>query len=569
MPFPALRQDILRLQRRNYERKLRQAREGFADPPYVARYGREYLKHVRQFTRIATREEVLRKALAAEIIYHGDYHTLRHSQRSILAMLQKLADRRPLVLCLEMIHAVDQPWLDLYQAGKIEETEFLKRIHYAKKWAYNFNPWRHILAFCREKNIHVIGINTTADSRAHALRERDRFSARIIAKALIRFQPALIYVIDGDYHMSPDHLPLQVERMLEPLGLKPRRLILYQNVERLYWKLAEAGHEEAQAVQIDEQSYCLMNTVPAIKLQSYLDWLEYAEDGYFPVKGDWAELWGDTYYAQIENTVRDLDQLLHLDFPMKRLQSLTVFSSRNLDFSDKVQSHPALAPLWPYIRHKLRRDEGFLLEIEIGHKLVYWIYLPNASINQAAEESAHFVHAILRGSPHPAKAPRDAFYQEALTEMLGFFGSKLINDRRKAPTEASLRRYLSALRKNAEITEAPESDDTLIARYLLQHIHLERRNAPWDDFEKKFSRIYRQNHPRTHAFATQLGYILGSHLYAATKQGLVPAAEVRELFHQHFGQPGQAPELYRTWVQRFSALSRSKLKKGSSKLSKS
>jgi Haem-binding uptake, Tiki superfamily, ChaN len=544
-----LRHQLLRLQRRNYSAKLRATQENFADPPYVARYGREYLAGVRGYERVATRTELVRKALKADVLYHGDYHTLRHSQRAILAVLQAVVDRRKLVLCLEMIHESDQYWLDRFQAQELEESEFLKRIRYHEKWAYNFNPWRAILEFCRDHQIKVLGINSSVPAGPHSLKLRDKASARIIAKALIREAPSLIYVVDGDYHIAPGHLPREVERLLAPLSVIPKKLLIYQNVEKLYWKLAAKGEEEAAVLKLKDDSYCLMNTVPATKLQSYLDWLEYAEDGYFPVKGQWAELWGDYFLNPIQSMVKDLGTLLNLELPKDALSHLTVYSSRNLDFADRVQQNPLLAPYWPRIREKLQREEGFLLEFGSGGHRRYWIYLPNASVNQAAEESSHLVHAILRGPIHPISDPLDAFYQVVMTEALGFFGSKLFNEKRKAPTAASLRRVLGKVRKGERVLS---ERDMRLATLILQHLHLEQHTQERERFRKKFSDLWPDQAGLAGAFATQLGYILGSKMFYASKRSLLNLGPIRALYFRTFDQPGEAFAAYQEWIGKLS-----------------
>lgn len=540
----ALRHELLRLQKRSYARKLRIVQESFADPPYVLRYAREYLKSLRGYERVATRSELFRRAQSVDIVYQGDYHTLRHSQRGILALLQALSAKKAVILCLEMFHASDQKWLDLYQDGKIEEGEFLQRIRYDRKWAYNFNPWRVILQYCRDKHIPVYGINAEVPTGPHALRLRDRASAQVIAKALIKHAPAIVHVVDGDYHIAPEHLPKQVEKLLSPLGMTCKRLLLDQNVEKLYWLAAQRGEEEAQVLKISEDRYCLMNTVPATKLQSFIDWLDYAEDGYFPVKGEWAELGGEEYLPQILNLVRELTRLLQIDLPKESLRKLTVFSSRNLDFGDRIRNHPALKSLWPRLREKIVRDEGFLLEFGSSQHRQFWIYLPNASVNQAAEEASHFVHAFLRGTIKPPGLPFDRFYQTVMTEALGFFGSKLFNEKRKAPTETRLRRFLGRVKKGEVKAEDGDLD---LARRLLQHLHFERHHQEPADYVKKFASILTTDSSQNQALATQLGYILGNRLYYAGKSGQMELGEIRVLFHRAFDQPGEAFQAYLQW----------------------
>jgi hypothetical protein len=551
-----LRSQLLRIQRENYEKNLALVKQSLGSNPLVAKYGREYHRYLKTYQGISTKADLIRRALASDIVYHGDYHTLRHSQRSILAMLQELAPKLPperkLVLCLEMFHGRDQKWVDRYMDGSLDEKAFLGKIGYARKWAYNWNPWRLILDFCRERAIPVLGINTEADDPDRSLQIRDAFSAQVIGQALIRHPGALVYVVDGDYHISPNHLPREVETRLQPLGITPQRTIIYQNAENLYWKLAEERKEEADVLQIAADSFCLMNTVPATKLQSYLDWLEYAEDGWIPVKGNWAELSGENYFNQIQSYVQNLDDLFQVRFPMEALERLTVYSSRNLDFTEIVQGIPQLRGHMRRIKDKIRRGEGFLLEWGEDGSATYMIYLPDSSVNQAAEEATHFMHAVLRGLPERLPIGHDWFYANVLTEALGFFGSKMINEKRKAPTESALRLFLGKVRKGME---SPNQAETVrIARLILQHMHLEKRSLREMDFRKKFAAVFADRTALPQAFSTQLGYMLGNRLYYAVKKGLIPLKDVRALFYENFSHPGLAFASYARFVQQLKRI---------------
>jgi hypothetical protein len=553
-----LRAQLLRIQRENYEKNLRQVKRSLGSNSIVAKYGREYHRYLKSYQDISSKTELLRRASASDVVYHGDYHTLRHSQRSILAMLQELAGKREIVLCLEMFHGRDQKWVDLYMSGGIEEKAFLNKIGYARKWAYNWNPWRHILDFCRERNIPVLGINTEVEDPELSLKTRDIYSAQIIGQALIRHPGSLVYVVDGDYHISPNHLPKEVDERLSPLGVTPQRTIVYQNAETLYWKLAAEHREEAEVLQIGTDSFCLMNTVPATKLQSYLDWLEYAEDGYFPVRGNWAELSGENYFSQLQNIIQNLDSLFQFRFPMDSLERLTVYSSRNLDFTEVIQSTPELRGQIRRINEKIRRGEGFLLEYKEGAGRgaqgmdSYLIYLPNSSINQAAEEATHFMNVVLRGPLERMPVGHDYFYANVLTEALGFFGSKMINEKRKAPTESGLRLFLGKVKQGLE---APNLAETVkVSRLILQHLHLEKRSSREMDFRKKFKDVFTDRTALPQIFSTQLGYMLGNRLYYAVKKGLIPLRDIRALFYENFSHPGMAFAAYARFVQQLKRI---------------
>ncbi len=549
-----LRKQLLRIQKSSYRRKLREARATLEASPQVVRYGKEYGRCLRTYTAVSSWSEVMRKVCAADVAYHGDYHPLRHSQRSILRVLQEATVKRRIVLCLEMFHQADQKWLDQFMAGNLEERVFLRRIRYARKWAYNWNPWKRILDFCREQHIPVLGINLETRDPDSSLPARDAFAAQIIGQALIRHAGSLVYVVDGDYHVAPGHLPAEVEKRLKPLGVRPQKVILYQNAENLYWKLAQAGHEEAEALQISDEAFCLMNTVPTTKLQAYLDWLHFAEEeGYAPVRGNWAELSGEDYLDQIHALIADLKRLLGIELSEEKLSRLTVYSSRNFDFAEVIAMHPVIEKDLSRIEGKISRGEGFLLEIDDGDQPSYVIYLQAANVNQAAEEATHFLNASLRGPLRKALSPLDRFYREALTEALGFFGSKMINERRKVVSEWAIRIYLGRARKQGA-GDREGADNVAIGRFLLQHHHLEGREAALETFRSKFAALYAGRGARPHAAATQLGYMLGNKLFYAVKKGYLPLTLIRELFFRSLEKNGEAFSVYQELSRRLQKL---------------
>ena len=73
------------------------------------------------------------------------------------------------------------------------------------------------------------------------------------------------------------------------LGETAKTFFIFQNIEHLYWRLCSQGLEESDVLKINENAYCVMNTMPANKIQSYLNWLDYSKDAYFPVHQDWED----------------------------------------------------------------------------------------------------------------------------------------------------------------------------------------------------------------------------------------------------------------------------------------
>ena len=538
------RQQLIAIQRRIYRKNVRRMQDNLGHNSAIKRYEKEYSNYLKNYEEISNKAELIKKVLASDLVFHGDYHTLRQSQRSILRVLREIKGKRDIILCLEMFHGSDQKYIDMFMAGKMSESSFLKKIDYSKKWSFSWSNWSPLISFCCRERIPVLGINTNCedDSDLRSLRCRDQYSARIIAKAVIRNPEKLVYVVDGDYHVSPNHLPNNVEQLLCQLDESVRSLIICQNEENLYWKLCKQGQEEADVLKISENIYCLMNTLPANKIQSYLNWLDYSEDAYFPAHKDWEDDFVEDSGMMVQDMTAAIASPLNLELPTDALERLLIYYASDLYFIDMIYDIPELKGKIRLIKERIRRDEGFLIEYERDGEESYLIYLANSSINMAAEEACHFLNAALRGRLKIALSPFDRFYRNIMIECLGFFGSKFINEKRKSNTENAIRRFLGNAKHDKPSFE--DAENIKVARLLLQHFYLQRKGADVQEFMKKFYPQYKSQSAVSRIFSTQLGYMLGNRLYYAVKSGKFSVSKVREIFRDPFDESEKAFECY-------------------------
>ncbi len=536
------REELIRIQKKNYRKNVKLVRDSLEHNPDVEAYEKEYFRYLRKFQYISNKAELVKKVSSADLIFHGDYHTLRQSQRCVLRILREIQGKREIILCLEMFHGADQKYINGFMSGELSEGTFIDKIDYSRKWPFSWRNWSSIIYFCQDHKIPILGINSQAGEGIKGLRDRDRYSARIITKALLQNPGKLIHVVDGDFHIAPGHLPKMVDQMLEMLDVQIKQVTIYQNAENLYWKLCQEGKEESDVIRINENSFCVMNTMPANKVQSYLNWLEFSEDAYYPVHREWED---DGYGGQglaVEEIVSEISAILKIELPAHCLEKLTVYYASDLDFMDLIHNIPELKGQVRLIKKKIRNEEGFLLEYSRAGNDAYLIYLPNSNINMAAEEASHFVNAVFRGRIQVRLSPFDRFYWNVLTECLGFFGSKFINEKRKAQSENSLRRLLGQIKHKEYRKVDPMVPQ--VARYILQHYALQRRTGEAKAFEKKFDDQYRNRSSLPIMFSTQLGYMLGNKLYYAVKKGRFPLSKIRGYFRNPFDAPGQAFEYY-------------------------
>ncbi len=537
-----LRKQLIKIQKNNYRKNIKLIKDSLVFNPALEKYEKEYFRDLKDFEEISSKAELMKKILTADIVYHGDYHTLRQSQRSILRVLREIAGKREIVLCLEMFHGEDQKIIDRFMERDLPENVFLKKIKYPKKWPFGWKNWEPVISFCMDNHIPVLGINSQMENGHKSLKTRDEYSARIIVKTLLRNPGKLVYVVDGDFHISLNHLPRQVDKLLELLDFSSKRLIIYQNVENLYWKLCQQEIEETDVLKISENRYCVMNTLPANKVQSYLNWLEFSEDAYYPVHQNWEDDGIEGQGITIQNMVKTISSILQLDLPSASLQKLSIYYSSNLDFMDYISKNSTLKHRLRLIKEKIKRDEGFLLEYGSDGEDAYLIYLPNSNINMAAEEAGHFINAVLRGRLIHHLNSFDRFYRNVIIECLGFFSSKFINEKRKSQSEYSLRKFLGQIKQG----EYPDVDPELpaVARHILQHFYLQRKTKDASEFVKKFHEQFTSRSAIPRIFSTQLGYMLGNKLYYAVKKGKFPLGKIQGYFKDPFDKTGKAFEAY-------------------------
>lgn len=551
--MPLLRAQLLKIQRTVYRKNLRRINETLTPDKAVARYAREYHKYLRHYEAVSSKAELIRHVMSSDIVYHGDYHPLKQSQRSVLRILREIAGKRQIILCLEMFHGNDQRLIDQYMHKELSRKNLFNKINYAKKWGYKWEYWKPVIKLCKQHDIQIIGINSEQDGNKNSLALRDIYSAKVIGKLLIRNPEALIYVVDGDYHVSPNHLPYQVEKPLKLFDIEVKRTIIYQNPANLYWQLADKNREENNVLHISSDSFCIMNTTPANKLQSYLNWLEFSKDAYYPVHADWEDASEELGNTSIPALTKTICTILGLSYPDDAMERLEIHYGTNLDFMGVVHLSPELAPQLPSVRQKIKNNEGFLLEYERNGVDSYLIYLPTSSLNMAAEEATHFLNALLRGRLPAGMKPFDAFYCTVMTEAIGFFGSKLINEKRKVQTRNSIRRYLGSFKQKRATRE--DQRKIHLCHLILQHRYIENLSHHPNDFKDKFKDLYRAR-TRIHGeLATQLGYMLGDKLFYAVKNGGFPLKEVVELFKEPFSEPYKA---FLTYLNTSSKIAQSK-----------
>ncbi len=499
--------------------------------PDFARYEAAYRRAVKSYERIADQDEMLRAVRSSDIVYVGDYHTCNQSQRSFLRILKAVVKQdRDFAVGLELLHKRHQPTLDAYLAGRITEHTFLARIKLQEHWIFdlwsNFKP---LFDFCKYHRIPMYALE--AAPRGADLYARDMATAKLIARAHSMHPARRFFVFIGDLHIAPAHLPACVTQELARYGSAARELILYENSESIYWKLAARGLDDSvEVVRIDARSFCRMHTPPVVCQRSYLNWLEHEEGeiDYSDAKHEFLEV------------VDRLCEFLHIDLGAER-DNVEVYTCGDVSFLRELGAAGRCTPreIKTIKEQMLAGESCYIAKARI-------VYLANLSINHAAEEAAHFIKNVASGPEQPRELI-DAVYANILHEALGFFGSKLINHKRKCNHERDFKNLVTFL----ETIDVP-ADRTLeyeAARLVLEFKNYERRHK-----ELPRADAFRSRMDLFVAVTHALGYMLGDRMYYGLMTRTLSRRLISDLFLDPWREEGAAYATYMVLIKKLKGV---------------
>lgn len=275
-----------------------------------------------------------------------------------------------------------------------------------------------------------------------------------------------------------------------------------------------------EVVKLADGNYCRMHTPPVVCQRSYLNWLEHDE--------------GEIDYADAKASFLEIvDRLCDfLGITLGRARDeVEIFTSGDLSFIKSLRDRGDFTKREiETIKRQILASESYYIA------KAKFVYLANLSINHAAEEAAHFVKSACSGEEEPREIV-DAFYANVLHECLGFFGSKIINPKRKCFHEkdfGELLAYFETIRIPRERRLEYET-----ALLVMEYKKLERRGTPLAKTE-----IFKSRMDLFLSLTHALGYMLGDRLYYGLVSGAVKKTQVRDLFCDPWSEEGEPMETY-------------------------
>jgi Haem-binding uptake, Tiki superfamily, ChaN len=487
------------------------------------KYLREFNKSFRTYESVLTSEEVQAALRLADVVLIGDYHALPAAQRAAASLLEQraLAGDRPVILGVETVFARDQHILDEWWRREIDETELRQRIRFDLDWGYDWAPFYELLVSARDNAEALYGLDCLPREDLRKIGARDRHAALKIAEIRQRHPNAVVYVLFGESHMAPRHLPREVRKE----NPETKVVTVLQNVDSLYWRAAGERADKVEAVRVTEDVLCVFNATPLEKYESYRLFLD-----------QWSRCDESPDYAPtIYNLIDSLANFLEINRYSSHNSTQPKFL---VDMLPEVYGGSSAATLGRLLLRKGVSEDDLKQMLarveEYGSTYLPQVnafYVREFQMMHAAEGATRFLHQACQGLPrrwngHFAQESElsseqraaDRFYACLMEHAIAYFGSRVLYPSRPAPVmnDAPLKRV--AIDKIAQA-----------AARGLESVELT---------------------------ALELGQRIGSQIYDAYLAGKVAPGGLRRLFLAHLDEPGLARKVCGAVLSKLKSASR-------------
>jgi hypothetical protein len=338
---------------------------------------------------------------------------------------------------------------------------------------------------------------------------RDRHAAAKLAEIRQRHPNAAIFVLFGESHLAPGHLPNVLRKQIP----SARTLTVLQNIDPLYWRAAGERIDKVDAVRVSDDVLCVFNATPLEKYESYRLFLD-----------QWSRCdKGPDFAPTIYNLIDSLGSFLEIDRYSPHNTTQPKFL---VDLLPEVYGGSSDGMLRRLLARKGVSDEqaeAMFVEVEESGSAylpqVNAFYVREFQMMQAAEDVTRFLHHACRGLParlrentafifventRPTLRTIDDFYTCVMENAVAYLGSRILYPSRPAP-------------------------DTGICLTISR--------AAYEDAAREAIRAPAEKFAVT---ARAFGYGLGSQMYAVYLAGKVKPSGLRRLFLAHLDKPGLA-----------------------------
>jgi heme-binding uptake protein ChaN (Tiki superfamily) len=476
------------------------------------KYLREFTDAFRSYDSLLDSQQVQNALHAADVVLVGDYHALPVAQRYAASLIEQraLAGDRPVVLGVETIFARDQHILEEWWRREIDENELRQRIRFDLDWGYDWTPFHELLVAARDHGEAVYGLDCMPRENLRKIGARDRHAAAKLAEIREQHPNAVIFVLFGESHLAPGHLPRALHKEMPDA----RTLTVLQNIDALYWRAAGERADKIEAVRVNDEVLCVFNATPLEKYESYRLFLD-----------QWSRCdSGPDFAPTIYNLIDSLASFLEINRYSPHNGTQPKFL---IDMLPEVHGNSSEAMLRRLLSRKGiagQQLETMLASVEQRGSA----YFPQVNafcirefqMMHAAEDATRFLHEACRGLPrrlngHGANGDgrqettsaiqaTDTFYRRVIEHAVAYFGSRVLYPSRPA----------------IEMGDAPALSRT--------------------GCEKAAQAAVRADAEKFEAIAQDWGYRIGSQIYSVYLAGKVKPSGLRRLFLARLDQPGSA-----------------------------
>ncbi|HWY20336.1 MAG TPA: ChaN family lipoprotein [Candidatus Acidoferrum sp.] len=491
------------------------------------KYLREFNQAFRSYDSVLDSQQMQNALHAADVVLIGDYHALPVAQRYAASLLEQraLAGDRPVVLGVETIFARDQHILEEWWRREIDESELRQRIRFDLDWGYDWTPFHELLVAARDHGEAIFGLDCMPRESLRKIGARDRHAAAKLAEIRERHPEAVIFVLFGESHLAPEHLP----RVLHQQMPGAQVLTVLQNVDALYWHAAGERADKVEAVRVNENVLCVFNATPLEKYESYRLCLD-----------QWSRCdSGPDFAPTIYNLIDSLASFLEINRYSPHNGTQPKFL---VDMLPEVHGHSSDAMLRRLLSRKGISEPQLETMLAIVEErgsaylpLVNAFHIREFQMMHAAEDATRFLHHACRGLPQclngrgvdgnglqeetSTALPLDAFYARVIEHAVAYFGSRVLYPSRPAPAE----------------------DSAALSRAAVEKAALAAIRADVEKLESS---------------AQDWGYRIGSQIYKVYLAGKVKPRGLRRLFLAHLDKPGLARKVCTAVIARLRSASK-------------
>lgn len=376
---------------------------------------------------VCSMDQLLSRVKETDITFIGDFHTFDQNIRNVLRIIKILItqEQKP-IIGLEMIDSQYQLILDTYLEGHLTELEFLEEIDYHDSWRFPWTHYKLIFELAKDHNIQIVALN-----KKGSLRERDEFAADLLSQINHEQPDKKLIVLYGELHIAPNKMPA----LLEKRNPKLEQLIIHQNLDTVYWKLAQT-ETQAETVYFNKNEFCLLTAPPWVKYESMVYWYEnLCNDPEFDIHNyiieNGKKIFSDDTHENFSLICEQIINFLGLQITSDQIDHFNLYDHTNLEYVEETLTSSMDTTLRSFYEQLIAKNYSFRF---LENKFYCSSYSMNRISYLAGIHLLHFYFEKknLNSITVLSSSDTQSFFTLHIWEgVFAYFFSKIINPHRK------------------------------------------------------------------------------------------------------------------------------------------